>query len=276
MWQRGCGGTEEKDRERRRERERGRDGERDEGGIEATRRGTKRCGDGTRDTDEDTTHTATILTGKRPPGHATLSGQASVSRSTGDALVIETVRTEGTRTGRGGRRADRTFALGRAELGFTTTASNPLLSLGPGTEASIPRRRLRASPDPPFPTQAFSQRIGSKPAGAARRDAMAPCTNAPATESNPFDFRENPRASAGPSRIHAPPFSLQPRELGTPGVGTCFAISVNGAVRPLSHAALRDAGRALFDDVYGAASINRSRSVNYGEGEWGLGWTVFG
>lgn len=46
---------------------------------------------------------------------------------------------------------------------------SPLLSLGPGVEASIPRRRLRATPDPPFPTRAFSQRIGSEPAGATLR-----------------------------------------------------------------------------------------------------------
>lgn len=72
------------------------------------------------------------------------------------------------RSGRGCcHHVDRAFALGRPELGFTTTRLSPLLS--PGAEASIPRRRLRASPGPPFPTRAFSQRIGSKPAGATSR-----------------------------------------------------------------------------------------------------------
>lgn len=73
---------------------------------------------------------------------------------------------------------------------------NPLLSLGPGAEASIPRRRLRATPDPPFPTRAFSQRIGSKPAGATRRDATAPSTNLP---SRPFSFA--PKSSRFPANI---------------------------------------------------------------------------
>lgn len=48
---------------------------------------------------------------------------------------------------------------------------NPFLSLGPGVEASIRRRRrLRATPDPPFPTRAFSWRIrGCDPAVAMPR-----------------------------------------------------------------------------------------------------------
>lgn len=48
----------------------------------------------------------------------------------------------------------------------TTGRESPLLSLGPGVEASIRRRRrLRATPDPPFPIRAFSRRIrGCDPA----------------------------------------------------------------------------------------------------------------
>jgi len=48
---------------------------------------------------------------------------------------------------------------------------NPFLSLGPGVEASIrQRRRLRAAPNPPFPTRAFSWRIrGCDPAVAMPR-----------------------------------------------------------------------------------------------------------
>lgn len=42
---------------------------------------------------------------------------------------------------------------------------NPFLSLGPGVEASIPRRRRLRAPDPHFPTRAFSWRIrGCDPA----------------------------------------------------------------------------------------------------------------
>lgn len=126
---------------------------------------------------------------------------------------------------------------------------NPLLSLGPGVEASIPRRRLRATPDPPFPTRAFSQRIGSKPAGATpRRPAR---TKSFLLAHRPRNTRKSTRFSANsrpsprilPSPISCEAFSLSlslfflefyrwPGTLSTRST-RALPMSVNGAVSSL-------------------------------------------